>query len=80
MAQIILFKTCLAGVVTCNGTNKMQIVLHLTVPTLEALLVQMKFVDVISSVGRGGHAMASVPTRKCRGLSKTGDDRYKVGA
>ena len=80
LEQIIVFKTCLAGVVTCNGTNKMQVVLDLTVPTPEALLVQMKLVEVISSVGRGGPPMASVPTRKCRGLSKTCTGRYKVGA
>ena len=46
---------------TGNGLNQMQVVLNLTVPTLEAGLVQWMVVSCISSLGRERQATASVP-------------------
>ena len=46
---------------TGNGPNQMQVVLNLTVPTLEVGLVQWMVVSCISSLGREKQATASVP-------------------
>ena len=54
---------CLLGVVACDGTNQVQVVLDLPVPTPEAVLVQMTLVDLISSLGRVSQTMASVEPR-----------------
>ena len=40
LQEIVAFEACLLGVVTGNGSNQMQVVLNLSVPTLEAGLVQ----------------------------------------
>ena len=47
---------------TGNGLNQMQVVLNLTVPTLEAGLVQWMVVSCISSLGREKQVKTSVPS------------------
>ena len=40
LQEIVAFEACLLGVVMGNGSNQMQVVLNLSVPTLELVLVQ----------------------------------------
>ena len=47
---------------TGNGLNQMQVVLNLTVPTLEAGLGQWMVVSCISSLGKEKQVKTSVPS------------------
>ena len=40
LQEVVAFEACLLGVMKGNGSNQMQVVLNLSVPTLEAGLVQ----------------------------------------
>ena len=61
LQEIVAFEACPLGVMTSSGSNQMQVVLNLWVPTLEAILVQWMVVSCISSLGRDKQATASVP-------------------
>ena len=46
-----MIEACLIGVVTCNGTDQVQVVLDLMVAALQAVLVQRTVVNNCTSLG-----------------------------
>ena len=60
LEKIIVILTCLLRVMPRDGTDQVQVVLNLSVPTPEAVSVQRTHVKCFSSLDSKRHALASV--------------------
>ena len=63
LEKIIVILTCLLGVMSCDGTNQVQVVLDLSVPMPDAVLDQGMLFSGFSSHGSADHVTASVEPR-----------------
>ena len=60
LEKIIVILTCLLGVMSCDGTNQVQVVLNLLVPTPEAISVQRMHVNAFPAL-----AVSGMPSHPC---------------
>ena len=65
LEKILVILACLQGVMLCDGTNQVQVVLDLSVPMPDAVLDQGMLFSGFSSHGSADHVTASVEPRHC---------------